>query len=240
MKNMIATLLVLLPATAAVSFGQNRAGRTTSAPRRTTNETPSLQTPHASQMAEPYRDALTKISIFARDHRGTDLTPPPQTNTPRPVSPETYLVFRGVVKEGAKFIGFIEDTRDSSTFKVNVGDPVGAQGTHVARLDVSELVLRRASGGQSPPIELGCNLLGREVAPPEPPPIQPATFNRQGTAFSRQGTMSDLIDLTRQPGISRRGTRGGPDPTQSQNRNQSGRGTSRGRRGGGGGGNLGG
>ncbi|HEX4795221.1 MAG TPA: hypothetical protein VH370_15605 [Humisphaera sp.] len=232
MKKMIATLLVLLPATAGLSFGQTRGGRTPTRLPRPSNETASTQTPRASEMAEPYRDALTNISIFARDHRGSGRDVTPTITPPRTVNPETYLVFRGVAKEGAKFIGFIEDTRDSSTFKVNVGDSLGAQGTRVARLDVAEMVLRRASGGQSQPIELGCNLLGREIAPPEPA-IQPSTF-------SRQGSMSDLTGLTRQVNNPRRGTRGTQDPTQTQNRNQNGRGGGRGRRGGGGGGNLGG
>jgi len=230
MRKMIATLLVLLPATAGLSFGQNRSGRTPTRTPRLSNETPSTQTPRASEMAEPYRDVLTNISIFARDHKGVGSDTSQPIVTPRAVNPETYLVFRGVAKVGATFIGFIEDTPDSSTFKVNVGDSVGAQGTRVARLDVTEIVLRRTSGGQSQPIELGCNLLGREVAPPEPA-IQPATFGRRGT-------MSDLQGITQQVNTGRRG-RGNQDPTQNQNRNQNGRGGGRGRRGGGGG-NLGG
>ena len=229
MKKMIATLLVLLPATAGLSFGQTRGGRPTTRVPRASNETPSTQTPRASEMAEPYRDALTNISIFARDHRAAgDRNTPPPNNTARAVNPETYLVFRGVAKEGATFTGFIEDTRDSSIFKVNVGDSL-ERPRHPcsAWLDVTEIVLRRTSGGQSQPIELGCNLLGREVAPPEPPAIQPSTFGRRGT-------ITDLQGFTQQVNAGRRG-RGNQDPTQTQGRNPNGGGGGgRGRRGGGG------
>lgn len=160
MKSIPLYLLLAIAAAVPVANAQDsfRMRRGSSGGSSGSTEKPSEITPRAKPMVEPF-NILLNTSIFARDRRtGNDrvVEPPPAA-----VNPETYFAFRGAAEENGQVIGFVEDTRDSSTLRVKEGDPLASG--KVAKITLDKLEFQHGASNQPRSISLGCDLTGREV-----------------------------------------------------------------------------
>jgi hypothetical protein len=119
---------------------------------------------------EPYDDKYLVVvnrSIFARG--GTPAAGKPRGPAAAP-GPEAGLGLKGIFEGDGRFTAFVEDLASRQTRRLHVGDSIGA-----GRIKSMTLaMLEYEAGGKSTQVQVGQNLLGAPLPPPQPPTSQPA------------------------------------------------------------------
>lgn len=107
-------------------------------------------------------------SIFARG--GTPAAARAKGPMNAAPGPEAGLGLKGIFEGDGRFTAFIEDLASHQTKRLNVGDAIAA-----GRIKAMTLAaLEYEAGGKSTMVQVGQNLLGAALPPPQPPATQPA------------------------------------------------------------------
>lgn len=129
---------------------------------------------------------LSERNIFLRDRSRPDR----RTAPPAPVyPPEHFILLRGIVRQGDQYIAFLEDTRNRTTSKARVNDPV-AQG-RIAHLALDYLEYEK--NNKTVKVEMGKTLEGPAMAGPSvessspaiAAPVESSGTSGQGSALER-------------------------------------------------------
>lgn len=104
-------------------------------------------------------EIIVERNIFSRTRGQRRQAPQAEGGPSRPVvvpNPESYFVLKGIVRQNAAYIAFVEDTRDGQVLRVRQGDDVARGTVKNLTLDALEYQI----DDRTVSVELGYNLEG--------------------------------------------------------------------------------